>query len=45
MENHAATLKELCQRNENPTEQSHNNSTKFEIGQQVMVKQSCISYS
>ena len=34
---HAAYVKELCQRKENPTEQSDNSSTKFQIGQPVMV--------
>ena len=35
---HTVHLKEVYQRNENPTEQSHNNSSKFEIDQPVMVK-------
>ena len=34
----AGHLKELHQMNENSTEWSHNNSTKFEIGQSFMVK-------
>ena len=33
-----AHLKDLCQRKENPTGHNHNKSTKFEIGQAVMVK-------
>ena len=35
---HTTHLKELYQRKEKPTEQSHNNSTKFKICQPVMVK-------
>ena len=35
---HTAHLKELHQKNENSTGQNPNNSTKFEIGQPVMVK-------
>ena len=35
---HAEHLKDLCQWTENPTEHNHNNSTEFEIGQPVVVK-------
>ena len=35
---HTAHLKELHQKNKNPIDQIHNNSTKFKIGQPVMVK-------
>ena len=38
LKHHAAHLKKLCQGNENPNEQINYNSTKFEIGQPVMVK-------
>ena len=38
MESHAAHLKDLCQRKENPTRHNYNNSTKIKIGQPVMVK-------
>ena len=40
---HTAHLKDLCQRKEN-TGHNHSNSTKFEIGQPVVVKNSCTSY-
>ena len=35
---HTTHIKDLCQRKENLTKQNHKNSTKFEIGQPIMVK-------
>ena len=37
-EHHTAHLQDLCQRKENPTGHNSNNSTKFKIGQPVVVK-------